>query len=321
MERLAAITRRQHSESSSTGAEEGRAPAEASLETIIIGLSGPSSSGKTTLARLLREIFNLRIGGLKVSLAILHQDDSYKTDKDIPVLSVTSNEFGTRELQDWDCVDSLDLPLFEHTLRYLHDHGSLPPDSVSKEDENSVGESHVSSEDVEEWKTKVKSWLDDRGQAGKQESKLEEKQIRIYIVDGFLLYPPAPSSSQANTYPHTQEGLNHLHGLIQKFLQPKLFIPSTRQQTLTRRAARSGYVTLEGFWTDPPGYVEDVVWPNYILYHSWMYKDGNVDGEEFDDKVCESQGLKVCPGGGQWKMPEVLEWAVQQVKESIEARV
>ena len=320
MERLAAISRRQHPDPSKE-TEELRPPAGAKLETIIIGLSGPSSSGKTTLARLLREIFNLQVAGLKVSLAILHQDDAYKTDKDVPTINVTSKEFGTRELQDWDCMDSLDLPLFEHTLRHLHDHGSLPPDSVSKEDENSVGESHVSSEEVEEWKLKVKSWLEDCGQGRSQESKLEQKQIRIYIVDGFLLYPPAPSPSQANTYPHTQEGLNHLHGLSQTLLQPRLFIPSTRQQTLTRRAARSGYVTLEGFWTDPAGYVEDVVWPNYILYHSWMYKDGDVDGEEFDDKVCESQNLNVCPGGGHWKMPRVLDWAVQQIKESITARV
>jgi nicotinamide/nicotinate riboside kinase len=52
------------------------------IETILIGLSGPSSSGKTTLARLLREIFNLEIPGLKISFIILHQDDVYKTDKE-----------------------------------------------------------------------------------------------------------------------------------------------------------------------------------------------------------------------------------------------
>jgi nicotinamide/nicotinate riboside kinase len=52
------------------------------IETILIGLSGPSSSGKTTLARLLREIFNIESHGLKISFVILHQDDVYKTDKE-----------------------------------------------------------------------------------------------------------------------------------------------------------------------------------------------------------------------------------------------
>ena len=44
------------------------------MTTIIIGLSGPSSSGKTTLARILRSIFP--------SLFIIHEDDFYKTDKE-----------------------------------------------------------------------------------------------------------------------------------------------------------------------------------------------------------------------------------------------
>ncbi len=290
------------------------------LETIIIGLSGPSSSGKTTLARLLREIFNLQVEGLKVTLAILHQDDSYQTDKYIPVINVTSKEFGTRKVQDWDCVDSLDLPLFEHTLRYLQSHGSLPPDSVSKEDQNSVGESHVSSQEIEHWKSKVRSWSEPTGRRIRDSQDMQ-KEIRIYIVDGFLLYPPPPSPTQTNVYPHTQEALNHLHDLTQSLLKPKLFIPSTREQTLARRAARSGYVTLEGFWADPPGFVEDVVWPNYILYHSWMYEDGNVDGEHFDEAICEKEGVKVCPGLGQWTMPKVLDWAVQRLREAVEAKV
>ncbi len=64
-------------------------------KTIIIGLSGPSSSGKTTLARLLRSIFNVSVTvpvaddedgtgekEYRLSLFILHQDDFYKTDKE-----------------------------------------------------------------------------------------------------------------------------------------------------------------------------------------------------------------------------------------------
>ena len=54
--------------------------------TILIGLSGPSSSGKTTLARLLRSVVNLSVmeGGeeYKLSLFVLHEDDFYKVDKE-----------------------------------------------------------------------------------------------------------------------------------------------------------------------------------------------------------------------------------------------
>jgi len=51
---------------------------------LIIGLSGPSSSGKTTLARLLRTVFNISASettnGRSTKLFIFHQDDTYKTD-------------------------------------------------------------------------------------------------------------------------------------------------------------------------------------------------------------------------------------------------
>jgi nicotinamide/nicotinate riboside kinase len=51
---------------------------------LIIGLSGPSSSGKTTLARLLRTVFNISApettNGRSTKLFIFHQDDTYKTD-------------------------------------------------------------------------------------------------------------------------------------------------------------------------------------------------------------------------------------------------
>jgi nicotinamide/nicotinate riboside kinase len=54
--------------------------------TIVVGVSGPSSSGKTTLARLLRSIFNppAEISSSDQEAAvrsfILHEDDFYKPD-------------------------------------------------------------------------------------------------------------------------------------------------------------------------------------------------------------------------------------------------
>ncbi|EXJ64745.1 hypothetical protein A1O7_01083 [Cladophialophora yegresii CBS 114405] len=345
MEKPASITQRQHEDANNPQPETRR-----QVQTIIIGLSGPSSSGKTTLARLLREITNLESPGLSISLAILHQDDSYKTDKDIPTVTVSSAEFGTRDLQDWDCIGSLDLPLFEYTLKHLLAYGSLPEDSVSKEDQNSVPETHVSAADVEEWKGKMRAWLDDlarRRPPGAEHERetgslnIDTREIRIYIVDGFLLYPPPPppppasesgtasgppstataGAAPTSSDPHSQDQLNHLYTLTHTIMHPKLFIPSTRAQTLTRRAARTGYVTLEGFWTDPPGYVEDVVWPNYRRYHAWMYEAGNVDGEILDEEVCAREGIDVCPGGGHWGMHQVLEWAVGRVKEAVEEKV
>ncbi|KIW90212.1 uncharacterized protein Z519_08856 [Cladophialophora bantiana CBS 173.52] len=310
----------------------------AGVEAILVGLSGPSSSGKTTLARLLRDVFNLDAKGWKVNLFILHQDDFYKTDQEIPTVTVSSKEFGTRELQDWDCIDSLDLSLFEHTLTHLRDHGNLPPESASKEDQNTVGHSGVSRAEVEEHRERVRTRMeelvrrrDSQKTGGGEEGERDGggKEIRIYIVEGFLLYPRRAPSSTSSTlsepsssdHPHSASGLNRLHYLTHSLLHPLLFLPATRPQTLSRRAARTGYVTLEGFWVDPPGYVEDIVWPNYIRYHGWMYKDGNVDGDVFDEESCEREGVRVCPGAGEWKMKEVLDWGVQRVEEVVQERI
>ncbi|KAK4937862.1 ribosylnicotinamide kinase [Elasticomyces elasticus] len=296
--------------------------------TVLMGLSGPSSSGKTTLARLLRSAVNLSVtkNGKehKLSLFVLHEDDFYKVDKDVPIVDFSSPEHGTRSLQDWDCVESLDLDLFEHTLRYVKTHGALPPDTVSKEDQNSVGDVHVSDAEVRTVQEDVKSWFQGLLQNATTSSSVHvPAEIRICILDGFLLYPPAPPAPNTTYRSETEAAeLKHLYDLSHALLSPRLFLPCSREQMLTRRLARTGYVTLEGFWVDPPGYVEDVVWPNYERTHSWMYTDNNADGGVFDEKICqEREGVVVCPGQGTLPMKECLAWGVREVKLAVEKRL
>jgi nicotinamide/nicotinate riboside kinase len=49
--------------------------------TILIGISGCSSSGKTTLARLLRDMFP--------ETFILHEDDFYKRESEYAILPLS----------------------------------------------------------------------------------------------------------------------------------------------------------------------------------------------------------------------------------------
>lgn len=268
--------------------------------------------------------------------------DASADSSSVPVISVTSPEHGTRDLQDWDCVESLDLPLFEHTLTHVRDHGSLPPDTVSKEDQNLLGLSGVSESEVERLRADVEDWFrrlvqESNASASSDTSekakvKAKAREIKICILDGFLLYPPpqpdpststagAAGSTTSTTPPTRSEQLAHLSTLAHTLLSPRLFLASTRAQTLTRRLARSGYVTLEGFWTDPPGYVEDVVWPNYARDHAWMYRGGDVDAGVFDEERCRDEHVLVCPGQGAWEMERCLEWGVERLKGAVEARL
>lgn len=78
---------------------------------------------------------------------------------------------------------------------------------------------------------------------------------------------------------------------------------------------------MEGFWEDPEGYVEEVVWPNYGEDHKWLFGDGDenevirrVDEGEVDRRVAERWGVEVGPGRGEVHLRDVLPWAVERIK-------
>lgn len=102
-------------------------------------------------------------------------------------------------------------------------------------------------------------------------------------------------------------------------LDIKLFLRVSKAAAVRRREARDGYVTLEGFWKDPPGYVEKIVWPNYVDAHAWMFKDREVEGGELDAAVLKREGISVQLGKGEdVAFGETLEWAVSVVMGRLE---
>ncbi|KAK4228382.1 P-loop containing nucleoside triphosphate hydrolase protein [Podospora fimiseda] len=243
-------------------------------KALIISISGCSSSGKTTLARLLRDIFSPHT-------FILHQDDFYLPESQLP------KKTGT-DLLDWDCPSSLDLPLLHKALTHIHSTGTFPPFIDSKEDLNTTGSLPPS--------------ITPSLFSSLKPPIISSQKTPICILDGFLLYTQDTSFSS-----------------ILPLLDIKLFLLATKSSCLQRRQNRDGYVTLEGFWTDPPGYVEQIVWPNYVEYHKWMFKgqeEFNVEKGMVDREIAEREmGVRVQP----WKegegieFKEVLEWAVEEV--------
>ncbi|KAF2096727.1 P-loop containing nucleoside triphosphate hydrolase protein, partial [Rhizodiscina lignyota] len=248
---------------------------------LLIGISGPSSSGKTTLSRLLRDVLN---SSPLLHAFILHEDDFYKTDAEIPV--------NTDGLQDWDCLESIDLPLLEKTLAHVKEHGSLPAGFESKEDKNDVGKVDIDwgviERQTENLKQKVQT-LQQGHERGKEAAGEASPALTIAIIDGFLLFAPSMAS-------------------IRSLFSVKLFLRTDYATAKRRREARSGYVTLEGFWEDPPGYVDKVVWPNYVKDHSFLFRNGDVEGE-LNEGVCTELGIVGMPKGLEGNMTGVFEWA------------
>ncbi|OAG07071.1 P-loop containing nucleoside triphosphate hydrolase protein [Paraphaeosphaeria sporulosa] len=231
---------------------------------LLLGISGPSSSGKTTLSRLLRDAFPPN------QLTILHLDDFYLTDAEIPVKN---------GIQDWDCIDSLNLPQLQQTLAYIKEHGRSPPDFVSKEDQNSVGEHGVGPDAVENAKVRIEKVV-----------KEVSWKRRICVVDGFLLFSDDMKA-------------------VRELFDVRMFLRTSYATAKRRREARSGYVTLEGFWEDPPGYVDTIVWPNYVHDHKFLFVDEDVE-KELDESVCRRIGLEGMPRDAEENMERCLEWAV-----------
>lgn len=229
---------------------------------LLVGISGVSSSGKTTLARLLRDIIP--------NTFILHEDDFYKTDKEIPIKNGVA---------DWDCLESINLPEFEQTLKFIKDKGALPPDFQSKEDQNSVGEAGVNKDVVEQLKKRTHVSL--HGRPGPS----------VAIIDGFLLFSEEMKA-------------------VRDLFDIKLFLRTDYKTAKARREARSGYVTLEGFWEDPPGYVDKVVWPNYVNDHAFLFRNGDVEGP-LNGELCEKLGIHAMPKEGQGNMTACLHWAYE----------
>ncbi|KAL2155357.1 hypothetical protein VTH82DRAFT_98 [Thermothelomyces myriococcoides] len=371
--------------------------------TIIIGISGCSSSGKTTLARLLRDMFP--------ETFILHEDDFYKPESQLPIKD---------GFADWDCPEAISIPDLEaalahvratgtfpvsdapyHHLSHRSSHGCitapfLPPVSAtatapiltspsvtpsapsssplspertsparltrpanprrpqpnlnSLEDLNSVGPCPASPEQIAACAAKVREWLSpglpgslifgDQPSPSSAPSPsssadaAKQPKTRICILDGFLLYAPTTTDSSTTTTTTTPTVSSPLRGVTTQ-LDIKLFLQASRERAVARRGARDGYVHVEGFWTDPPGYVERVVWPNYVEAHRWLFEGGDVDGAtggRLDRAVLQRERI-LSPaldlgvnGGGESggegnqdiEFGKILEWAVDVVMRELE---
>ena len=120
------------------------------------------------------------------------------------------------------------------------------------------------------------------------------------LVEGFLLFGES-----------VREELGRLFDLA-------ILLRATRASAGTRRVNRNGYVTLEGFWQDPPGYFEDVVWPNYVKEHGYLFEDGDVEGEAVKRTEGEMKGVKVGPVNDVG-LDQVCEWVIGCIREAVVA--
>lgn len=213
-------------------------------DTILIGISGPTCSGKTTLARVLSNI--LLFAGQET--VVLHLDDFYKPDAEIPWVFHEGVE--GNKVQDWDCAEALDFKRLNNVIRDFRDgkpltaaprDEDLPPNDV---------ESLLDAKETDDW---ARTFRDLLGPSKK-----------VCILEGFLLYG---------------RGIEDRICWRARPFDGRLLMKVDFETAERRRLARGAYPTTDGAtWVDPPGYFEKVAWPNYLRYSSGLFGSAGVEG-------------------------------------------
>jgi nicotinamide/nicotinate riboside kinase len=246
----------------------------------------------------------------------------------------------------------MDMHSLARTLAHVKETGALPPRLRSIQDLNEASESDVSGETVTSLREAV------RGKLSAANAQVDVASTTLVFLEGFLLY--SPQHLRAST---TDGGMGRRRRdlkAVHESIDLRLFLPAPYDLVKTRRESRSGYVTAgpaplpqrrssvsdgeaegepdlqreeqEGdrpqqtFWTDPPGYVDDVVWPRYVCDHAWLLVEENGEdlaGVEDEEELVRmagqatsirtDAGVEVAPGRGLKPMAEVLQWAVDEV--------
>jgi nicotinamide/nicotinate riboside kinase len=223
--------------------------ANSNLQTVIIAITGPSSSGKTTLSKYVMSILSSLLSGPgDLKPILLHQDDFYIPDSKLPTVRLSSGD----EVANWDCAEALDTPRLAMTLEHLKSAGLMPEDFESIQHLN---------ESLQPSTPYADSFVSKHTQLVKEALERLPKNTKLAVLDGFLLLP-----------------LSILEQ-IRPWLKAVIMLRTSRDSIIKRRAERA-YATVEGAsWDDPPGYVEDVVWPGYVKDHSALFHDGDVNGK------------------------------------------
>lgn len=219
------------------------------MRTIIIGVTGASSSGKSTISYLLRTILP--------NAQIIHEDDFFKQEADVPYDTV-------RKDRDWDCPDAIDIDLMKQTLRVLQDPKAFDSCPRAAVEYNNAGYYDYSVTSTEPPRNDVNFKSDNQlieklriEAKNRIKNCFGNQTVRIFLLDGFLL----------------------LHDVkLLELLDISLFFRTDYYSLKARRESR--VYTVEGTeWVDPPGYFDSFVWPGYYKYHRDCFING-------DDESC-----------------------------------
>ncbi|MCJ1465914.1 ribosylnicotinamide kinase [Pseudocyphellaria aurata] len=239
----------------------------------LVGISGPSSAGKTTLAHLLRYVFAPYLS------LILHGDDFCKEISLIP----TVNGY-----VDADGINGVDFSKMVRVLDHIKSNaGAVPDDFASwqrdvypNQGENAL--KLVPSEKLDHLKRKVEGQLTSRSE-----------NFRIVVIEGFMLYNVSEISQKLD---------------LRLFV--RLDYREAKRRRMTRPLY--GVQAKPGEFWKTEDYFDKTVWRNYVEQHQKFFECGDVEGRVDQDAVRQA-GVSVLDGLNvdlwpslEWAVEEVL---------------
>ncbi|QLQ79655.1 hypothetical protein HG537_0C03030 [Torulaspora globosa] len=127
-------------------------------QVVLIAISGCSSSGKTTIAKFLNQLFPQSI--------LLHEDDFYKHDEEVPL----DPKYGIR---NWDSPDALDMKSFEKELDWIKQTGQISKELIHNGNVDDIEKFDIEQDFLANLKKQCASVT---------------STAKIVIVDGFMIY-------------------------------------------------------------------------------------------------------------------------------------
>ncbi|KAJ1914488.1 ribosylnicotinamide kinase [Mycoemilia scoparia] len=189
-------------------------------------------------------------------------------------------------LEDWDCPDAFDMTKFVKDIQKakinLEKLSILQRSSASSDKQLEIQEikDHyasrwanpsedvnkvISDKDLKILKERIEKSISSTEGASKETTSGNASpfnNVKLVLVDGILLF---------NDRNIVEQGAEK-HLLPGDVCDVKIFFTANPRILRTRREARSAYATKEGIWVDPPGYFDNLVWPNFLKFHYALIK-------------------------------------------------
>ncbi|CAO1637028.1 unnamed protein product [Sympodiomycopsis kandeliae] len=214
---------------------------EESPRVLLVGIGGPTCSGKTTLTKHLLNLITSNRSS-RIKSFIIHQDDFAP-----PESSLVWNE--KVQSADWDDPDTSVLwEKLRKTIDHVKRTGTLPDDHSSHDELNPLPDLPIS----DELRKRLELDMVEILKQGQQ-----NLPTHIVFVDGFLLY---------------------FDQVVRQQIDVPIFLRIGRSLLKERRDARGGYVTADGdCWKDPPLYFDEILWPSHLKAHAHLFEGDNVE--------------------------------------------